>query len=223
MKRTLLLWPLGLALSSLLITREGFAAKKTFNGAYMGLTIGGSYTNHNIEIKQGNNAARDSKKSHTSLPIGFHIGTGTTKKNKLYLGAEAGVEYDMASAAKLDNPPGLTIDGRTTIRRTFVLGAAGKIGFNMGNFLPYATLGVVANSWKVSIPAYSQSNTKILPGLGLGGGLAYQMGKHFMMGGEYRYVISQKQKFTLSNPLEQTKVTHTAPMHDLRIKLSFIP
>jgi opacity protein-like surface antigen len=222
-KLKIVLPALSIVLSTFLTHSSVSAAggSRTFNGMYVGATIGWSHNQLQTRFTQ-QQVSSTANRTKNSLPVGFHLGMGSTTKKKIYLGAELGVEFDANGKAKMPSPPAFTISVPHTVEKTFSMVIAGKFGYNTGKLLPYVMIGPIMSLWRVNMSGRQVGNQKILPGLALGVGFGYQWGKHVITSTEYRFALYQKHKLGFKNGIQDVKVLGDYDSHNLLFKLSFV-
>lgn len=194
---------------------------RTFKGAYIGMGFGWAHNQNQVNITHQANTF-SSKRSKNSLPISIFMGGGATKKNKVYVGGEGFVQYDITGKGKIPDQLGDTLHTPSTVEKTFSLGAAAKLGYNLGNMMPYLSLGAVVTNWKVNFSAVQQGSSKFLPALIVGLGVGYQWGKNVVLSTEYHYQIYQKHKFNFTVGSQSIKAQSDPSVHDLRFKIAVI-
>lgn len=80
--------------------------------------------------------------------------------------------------------PGITINGKTN----YAAFIGGRVGYAIGNFLPYAFVGAEFSETRVNIAAAAiPTNTRAHTGYGTGFGLEYALTRNWSIDGRYMY------------------------------------
>lgn len=173
MKRLFAALVLSLAIVAPAIAQD---AKPTWTGFYIGAHGGLDATSIGVDTPiLGVNGL-----SANGAAFGGHAGFDLQLPNSpLVLGV--GADYTWSNA-EFSVSPGLLslgIENSATIY--------GRVGFSLGDVLPYATVGYTWADAKARSALLAASASESLEGWMLGGGVEFRLADHLTLAGEYRY------------------------------------
>lgn len=153
------------------------------DGAYAGVQLG--HSSDNVKYNETDNSSYNLTIDGLDVKgadYGFFGGYGKTLSNNVYLGGEA--EYDMSNADNKLSANGLGISGDVKTSKKHSYGAAARVGYVMGNIMPYARVGYTRSKFEQEVSGVGKDNaTK--GGVSLGAGLEYSPAPNWGIRGEF--------------------------------------
>ncbi len=158
-----------------------------WGGAYGGIFGGGGSLTPHTKLVGG--IAPKTHFDATGGLGGLYAGTNFMVYNRLMLGFEGSTSYTDISG----NGPEPT--GRASFRNNIMADIRGRVGYAVGNFLPFVAGGILyGRSEQIDLTTGSQRGRVNSEALTIGAGLDYRISERVSLRGEYLYVDSFNHK-----------------------------
>jgi len=170
--------------------QQALAEDINWTGYYIGLSSGYSFGKSDAKYDNSLFSAYPVKSHPTGGMVGFETGANYQFANHLVAGLEADISYaDVSdniydSLSDAHSRPGNWIKTSTDYAAT----VRARLGYAVGNFLPYVTAGGVGADAKVSATDGPVSQSDFLLGWTAGAGVEYAINKHWSIKAEYLHL-----------------------------------
>ncbi|WP_264296774.1 outer membrane protein [Mesorhizobium sp. B1-1-8] len=181
----------------------------TWQGPYAGAFGAGTLEHFKIHAP-GAPAFTDTKKNVGSATLGGFAGYNFQSGKIVY-----GVEGELGYRFKKSSFTGVTGPGTLNVSTGLFGSLKGRVGMDMGNYLPYLTAGVTAAKLKTFWPGGSAERDATVVGGIVGAGVDVALTHNVFLRGEYDFSFFGKK--TLSYCPGNCLLEHTVQTHDFRV------
>ncbi|BAV46415.1 outer membrane protein OmpA [Mesorhizobium sp. 113-1-2] len=179
----------------------------TWQGAYAGVFGAGTLDHYKI-TEPG--FAGTSTHSVGSATIGGFTGYNFQSSNIVY-GVEGELGYRFKKSTFHDVPGAGILDVSTGLFGSL----KGRVGMDMGTYLPFVTAGVTAAQLKTFYPPFSAEADATLVGGIVGAGVDVALTHNVFLRGEYDFSFFGKKNLEYCGP--GCQLDHTVQTHDFRV------
>lgn len=213
MKTLLLASVFGLALCAPVLAADPTAPVETtewtWQGAYAGAFGAGTLEHYRIQEPPPFDIFGTSRHSVGSASLGGFAGYNF-QSGKIVYGVEGELGYRFKKSTFTDVPGAVTLDASTGLFGSL----KGRVGMDMGAYLPYVTAGVTAAKLKTFWPGGPAEADATLVGGIVGAGVDVALTHNVFLRGEYDFSYFGKKTLSYCTNCE---LDHTVQTHDFRV------